>query len=58
MEGISRVKSRKFAMKIVRLYQFLCKDRNEFVLSKQLLRSGTGIGANSVNGSVGYRYDF
>lgn len=33
-------------MRIVRLYQFLCNDRKEFVLSKQLLRSGTGIGAN------------
>ncbi len=45
MEGITRVKSRKFAVRIVRLYQFLC-NRKEFVLSKQLLRSGTGIGAN------------
>lgn len=33
-------------MRIVRLYQFLHNDRKEFVLSKQLLRSGTGIGAN------------
>ena len=46
MEGITRVKSRKFAVRIVRLYQFLCNERKEFVLSKQLLRSGTGIGAN------------
>ena len=46
MEGITRVKSRKFAVRIVRLYQFLCNERKEFVLSKQLLRSGTDIGAN------------
>lgn len=46
MEGITRVKSRKFAVRIVRLYQFLCNERKEFVLSKQLLRSGTGIEAN------------
>lgn len=46
MGGIARVKSRKFAVRIVRLYQFLCNDRKEFVLSKQLLRSGTAIGAN------------
>lgn len=46
MEGITRVKSRKFAVRIVRLYQFLCNERKEFVLSKQLLRSDTGIGAN------------
>jgi len=35
-----------FAVRIVRLYQFLCDSKREFVLSKQLLRSGTGIGAN------------
>ena len=35
-----------FAVRIVRLYQFLCDVKKEFVLSKQLLRSGTGIGAN------------
>ena len=39
-------KSRKFAIRIVRLYQHLCDERKEFVLSKQLLRSGTSIGAN------------
>jgi four helix bundle protein len=35
-----------FAVRIVRLYQFLCNEKREYVLSKQLLRSGTGIGAN------------
>jgi len=38
-------KSFKFALRIVKLYQFLV-DKKEFVLSKQLLRSGTSIGAN------------
>jgi four helix bundle protein len=38
--------SLNFAVRIVRLYQFLCENKREFVLSKQLLRSGTGIGAN------------
>lgn len=38
-------KSFSFAIRIVRLYQFLNKDRNEFILSKQLLRSGTAVGA-------------
>jgi four helix bundle protein len=38
--------SLNFAVRIVRLYQFLCENKKEFVLSKQLLRSGTGIGAN------------
>jgi len=35
-----------FAVRVVRLYQFLCDSKKEFVLSKQLLRSGTSIGAN------------
>ena len=39
-------KSRKFAIRIVRLYQFLQTEKKEFVLAKQLLRSGTSIGAN------------
>ena len=39
-------KSKTFAIRIVRLYQYLCSEKKEFVLSKQLLRSGTSIGAN------------
>ncbi|MBL0024069.1 MAG: four helix bundle protein [Saprospiraceae bacterium] len=35
-----------FAVRIVKLYKYLCETKNEFVLSKQLLRSGTSIGAN------------
>lgn len=35
-----------FAVRIVRLYQFLCDSKKEFVMSKQVLRSGTSIGAN------------
>ena len=38
-------KSYKFAIRIVKLSQFLQKDKKEFVLSKQVLRSGTGVGA-------------
>ncbi|WPP53560.1 four helix bundle protein [Catalinimonas niigatensis] len=38
-------KSFAFAIRIVRLYQYLVKEQKEFVLSKQLLRSGTSIGA-------------
>jgi len=34
-----------FALRIIRLYKYLCKEHNEFVLSKQILRSGTAIGA-------------
>ncbi|MBU1635101.1 four helix bundle protein [bacterium] len=39
-------KSYSFALRIVKLYQFLVNERKEFVLSKQILRSGTSIGAN------------
>ena len=39
-------KSKDFAVRIIRLYQYLCEEKREYVLSKQLLRSGTSIGAN------------
>ena len=39
-------KSKAFAVRIIMLYKYLCINKKEFVLSKQLLRSGTSIGAN------------
>lgn len=39
-------KSRAFAVRIVRMYQHFTSKKNEFILSKQILRSGTSIGAN------------
>ncbi len=39
-------KSFDFAVRVVNAYKFLCGEKKEFVLSKQLLRSGTSIGAN------------
>jgi four helix bundle protein len=44
-ESVLREKSYKFAVRIVRLTQFLQQEKKEFVLSKQVLRSGTSIGA-------------
>ena len=44
--NIVEQKSRQFAVRIVRLYQYLTGEKKEYVLSKQLLRSGTSIGAN------------
>lgn len=44
-ENNVRSKSFGFAIRIVRLYQFLIGEKKEFVLSKQLMRSGTNIGA-------------
>lgn len=39
-------KSKLFALRIVKLYCYLTEEKREFVMSKQLLRSGTSIGAN------------
>jgi len=39
-------KSKIFAIRIVNLYKFLCDDKKEYIMSKQLLRCGTSIGAN------------
>ena len=39
-------KSKQFAIRIIHLYQFLVDNKREHILSKQLLRSGTSIGAN------------
>ena len=40
------IKSKSFALHVVRIYQMLSSQRHEYVLSRQLLRSGTSIGAN------------
>jgi len=45
-ENTARNKSKKFAIRIVNLYKYLCDEKKEYVLAKQLLRSGTSIGAN------------
>ncbi|MDP4239390.1 MAG: four helix bundle protein [Bacteroidota bacterium] len=44
-ENIVMDKSYAFALRIIKSYKYLCAERKEFVLSKQLLRSGTAIGA-------------
>ncbi len=45
-ESPLRTKSEDFAIRIIRLYQYLTKDKHEYVMSKQIYRSGTSIGAN------------
>ncbi|MDR0882993.1 MAG: four helix bundle protein [Oscillospiraceae bacterium] len=45
-ESILKTKSKAFAIRIVHLYKYLQKEKQEYVLSKQILRSGTSIGAN------------
>ncbi len=44
-ENVIKSKSFAFAIRVVKLYQFLCEAKREFVLSTQLLRSGTAVGA-------------
>ena len=44
--SIVQEKSRRFASRIIKMYQYLQQQKREFVMSKQLLRSGTSIGAN------------
>ena len=45
-ESISLTKAKEFARRIVKLYGYLCETKREHVMSKQVLRSGTSIGAN------------
>ena len=44
-EIIIKTKSYAFAIRIVKLYQFLSNEKREYILSKQLLKSGTSVGA-------------
>jgi len=44
-DNIIKNKSFSFAVRVVRLYKYLCEEKKEYILSKQLLRSGTSVGA-------------
>lgn len=45
-KNITLNKSFQFAIRIVNLYKYLCENKKEYILSKQLLRAGTSIRAN------------
>ena len=45
-DNIVAAKSYAFAIRCVKLYKFLCEEKHDFVIGKQLMRSGTSIGAN------------
>ena len=45
-DNIIAIKSYKFAVRCVNLYKYLCEEKHDYVIGKQLLRSGTSIGAN------------
>ncbi len=44
-ENVIKIKSFAFALRVIKLYQYLQVEKKEYILSKQLLRSGTSIGA-------------
>ena len=44
--NVVKIKSYAFAVRMIRMYKHLSQEKREFVLSKQVLRSGTSIGAN------------
>ena len=46
MENVIVTKSKDFAVRIIRAYKYLTAEKSEYIMSKQLLRSGTSIGAN------------
>ena len=52
-ENLVAIKSKAFALRCIKAYQYLTTEKREFVLSKQLLRSGTSIGANVKEGMRG-----
>ena len=45
-DNIIAAKNFAFAVRCVNLYKFLCEEKHDYVIGKQLLRSGTSIGAN------------
>jgi four helix bundle protein len=53
-KSLAYEKAYKFAIRVVNAYKFLTQEKKEFVLAKQLLRSGTSVGANiaEANGAI------
>ena len=45
-KSITHIKTKAFAVRIIRFYKYLSEDKHEYVLAKQILRAGTSIGAN------------
>ena len=57
--GVISEKSKMFAVRIVKLYRYLSDEKHEYVMSRQLLKSGTSIGANIREAKYGQsRNDF
>lgn len=45
-DNVVQIKNYAFAIRIMKVFKYLSEEKKEFVLSKQLLRCGTSIGAN------------
>ena len=59
IDSVLKAKSLEYAKRIVKLYQYLAQEKQEYILSKQVLRSGTSIGANIAEAIYGSsRKDF
>lgn len=56
-DSLVLTKTRAFSVRIVRLCRYLREEKKEYILSKQLLRSGTSIGANVHEGKYGQSTD-
>ena len=52
-ESLVYNKAFNFAVEIIHVYKYLCSEKNEYTLSKQILKSGTSIGANIKEGIYG-----
>jgi four helix bundle protein len=52
-DNLIKDKSKKFALRIIGLYKYLTEEKREYILSKQILRSGTAIGASVVEADGG-----
>jgi four helix bundle protein len=55
-DNVVQTKSFDFALKIIEIYKYLKEEKREFVMSKQLLRSGTSVGAN-IEEAIGAQTD-
>nr|WP_248277403.1 four helix bundle protein [Brasilonema octagenarum] len=58
MNSLVYEKAYKFAIRIVNAYKYLTQDKKEFILSKQLIRSGTSIGANIAEAELYHQQNF
>ena len=54
MDEIIQPKAKKFALRIINLSKYLVEEKKEYVMSNQILRCGTSIGANVVEAQCGF----